>query len=686
MAGKYTALFQPLRLTPKVTLQNRIIKTAQWFIYPEPDGSVSERLIAFYRTLAAGGPGQITIEESICDYPLGASNMPHLRLDQDRFIPGLAKLASAIHEYGVPAIVQITHAGPAHNPNQPAGGQPIAPSSIRPPSEPTFAVAREMLLSEIELVIEKFAQAARRCQEAGFDGVELHSAHYALVNAFLSRRQNKRQDEFGCQTLENRARFPVRILQRMRELCGPDFVLGVRMNGREWGDPLGTTNEEAIAFARMFEAAGANYLQVSAYGYGPFWMAAFPDYVDVLGPPEVKPFTRQIESGALLPDAAAIKKAVSIPVSGVGRLSFAAAERAVREGLVDLAAFGRHFMADPEFPLKLKEGREAEIRPCLGCLHCLHTLFLNQPVECRVNPFMGHELEMPITPAAKPKRVMVVGAGPAGLEAARVAALRGHHVSLYDRHSDLGGLIPMAAFIKSGGQDHLLPLLDWYEHELKRLKVDFHFDQEVTVELVRKVAPDVVVLAVGGKPLEPAVHDGNKVITTEALKQRAEGFVRTLGPDTLAALTKLFLPTGQKIVVVGSDLAGLETTEFLVNRGKKVTLVDQAPEIGRGVDIHLMVKYPLWLQAAGVPVYTGVRQYKEVNREGLVIETKEGEIKTLACDTVMVVSQYGRNDALYHALANVVAERYLIGDAQSEVGPAYIHGAIHDGARVGLAV
>jgi len=684
MSHKYESLFQPLKLNSKVTLNNRIVKTAQWFIYPEPDGSVGDRLVDFYRSLAQGGPGQITIEESICEYPLGASNVPHIRLDEDRFIPGLSRLAAAIHEYNLPAVVQITHAGPAHSPNQPDAMQPVAPSAIEPPSEPFFAVARQLSLYEIEALIEKFAQAALRCQKAGFDGVELHSAHYALVNAFLSRRQNKRQDEFGCDSVENRARFPVRILKRMRELCGPDFVLGVRMNGREWGDPLGTTNEEAIAFARMFEAAGADYLQVSAYGYGAFWMAAFPDYVDVLAPPDVKPFTERLDSGALIPEAANIRKSVSIPVSGVGKLSFEAAEKAVCEGQVDMAAFGRHFMVDPMFPTKLKEGREEDIRPCCSCLYCLHVLFLNQPVECRVNAFMGHEGSMVIQPAANPKKVMVVGAGPAGLEAARVAAMRGHKVEIYDRAGDVGGLMPMAAFIKAGGQDDLPPLLDWYERQLKGLDVKLHLHQEVTPELVKEIAPDAVVVAVGGKPQEPPVHNG-KVVTTESLKNNAKGFVRILGPDTLSALTKVFLPTGKRVVVVGSDLAGLETVEFLVQRGKQVTLVDTAEQIGRGVGVHLMIKYPLWLQALGIPVYTGVK-YQEVNKKGLVIETKEGETVTLECDTVMVVTQYGLNDSLYKALEGVVAERYLVGDARSEAGPGYIHGAIRDGAEAGLAV
>jgi len=684
MDKKHAPLFEPLRLNSKVTLKNRIVKSAQWFIYPEPDGSVGDRLVNFYSSIAQGGPGLITVEESICEYPLGASNSPHIRIDDDRFIPGLARLASAIHQYDVPVVVQITHAGPAHSPAQPGGGQPVAPSAIDPPSEPSQAPARELTREEIEGLIEKFSMAAYRCKQAGFDGVELHSAHYALGGAFLSRRQNKRQDEFGCKTVEDRARFATRILKRMRELCGPDFVLGVRMNGCEWGDPLGTTNEEAIEFARLFEAAGADYLQVSAYGYGPYWMAAFPDYVSVLGPPEVKPFTDRIEAGALIPEAASIRKAISIPVSGVGHLTFDSAAKNIGSGQVDMAVFGRHFMTDPNFPNLLKAGREVEIRPCCSCLHCLHVLFLNNPIECRVNPFLGHEGEMVIQPAAKAKKVMVVGAGPAGMEAARVAALRGHEVTIYDRASSLGGLLTMAAFIKSDSTDDLPSLMEWYEHQLRALKVKFQFNTEVTPDLVKKAAPDTVVLATGGKPIDPPIH-GDNVTTTEDLKKQAKGFVKLLGPNAMSALTKIFLPTGKRVVVVGSDLAGLETVEFLVNRGKQVTLVDEAPQIGRGVGIPFMIKYPFWLQAVGVPVYTGV-QYKGVGPDGLTIQTSEGKEMTLPCDTVMVVTQFGRNDDLYLALEGLPVERYLVGDARSADGPAYIHGSIRAGAELGLKI
>jgi 2,4-dienoyl-CoA reductase (NADPH2) len=685
-ARKYASLFEPLQLK-HLTLKNRIVKSAQWLIYPEPDGSVGDRVVAFYDTLAAGGLGLVTVEESICEYPLGASNVPHIRLDDDRFLPGLTRLADTIHSHDVPAIVQITHAGPAHNPLQPDDGQPVAPSSLDPPTEPTFAVARELTVPEIHVLVEKFAQAALRCKMAGFDGVEIHMAHYALVNAFLSRIQNKRLDEFGCASLEDRARFSCEILRSVRESCGDGFVLGVRMNAQEWGHELGTTNDEAIEFAKLFQTAGADYIQASSYGYGEMWLNALPDLV--LYPevsPTVKAFADRIPMGALLPEAARIRAAVTIPVSGVGRLSIDSAAAALEDGKVDLVCLGRRLLADPELPRKVAEDRVKEIRPCLGCSYCLHTLFLNQPVECRVNAFMGHDADMAVVPAASAKTVMVVGAGPAGLEAARVAALRGHHVTVYDKAREIGGLLPMAAFIKGKEPDDLEPLLDYYRHQFDLLDVKVELGAEVTPDLVKKVAPDAVILAPGGMPAGPdiPVSGGAKPVTTDELKSKAKGVVRWLGPAAAAALTKVFLPTGKRVVVVGGDLAGLEAAEFLAKRGKEVTIVEAGPQIGRGALIQWMVRYMPWLAARGIPVYSGAT-YKEITRDGLLISTAEGEDLLLEADTVMIITQYARNAALYDALDGLVPERYLIGDAKAD-DLTYIAGCVRDGANAGLAV
>jgi len=685
---KYHKLLEPLQIK-NVKLRNRIVKSAQWFIYAEPDGSVGERIKGWYESVAKGGVGLVTVEECICQYALGASDVPHLRLDDDKFISGLSELAEVIHKHGCPTFVQITHAGPAHQ-LKVDGLQPVAPSSIDPPAEPTFAIARELTIPEIKELVEMYAQAALRVKKAGFDGAEMHMAHYGLGNAFLSRIQNKRQDEYGCQSLENRARFDVEILRRVRELTGPDFVVGCRMNCKEWGHELGTTPEEAVRFAQMFEEAGADYLQLSAYGYGPFYLCAIPSIMLYPEPAEVtKSFVDRLPNGILIPEVEVVRKAVSIPCSGVGQLDYDIAERLLEEDRVDMCCFGRSLMADPEWPNKLKEGREEDIRPCTSCLWCIHVMLLAQPVECRVNAFAGHETTLIMKPAEKKRRVMVVGAGPAGMEVARVAAERGHEVTLYDKAPDIGGLLPMAVFIKGNKimayVDDISKLLDYYKTQLKKLGVNVQLGKEVDANLVNEVKPDVVIVAVGGQPIEPALRVGRaKVVNTEQLKKGAERFVRLVGPRRMSMLTKVFLPVGKKIVVIGSDLAGLETAEFLAKRGKEVTILDEAEQMGEGMPLHWLMTYIPWMQAKKIGIFNGVK-YQEATSKGITITTKEGEAKTIEADNVIVVNKYKKNADLYQALEGKVTELYLIGDAKSDER-GYIVGAIHDGARLALTI
>lgn len=684
--AKFKKLFEPLQIR-NVTLKNRIVKPAQSVNYVNPDGSIGERIKGFYKILAKGGVGLITVEQSTVDYPLGDRNQPHIRVDNDKFISGLSELATVIQKHGCPAFVQIYHAGPAHNP-QVSGLQPIAPSSLDPPDPMCTAVAREMTVAEIKEVVEKFAQGALRVKKAGFKGVEIHMAHYWLVNAFLSRCQNKRQDEYGCQSLENRARFPIEILQRTRELVGPDFVIGVRMNGKEWGDKLGTSNEEAIEFAKIFEKAGADYLQVSAYGYGAFVDSYCPDFVTYPEPAEIaKSFVKRIPAGALIPEAAAIKKAVSIPVSGVGRLDAEIGEKILEEGKVDLVCLGRRLIADPELPKKLAEGREEDIRPCLGCSHCFHCMRTWQPVQCRMNAFMGNETEMVMKAAEQKKKVMVVGAGPAGLEAAKIAAERGHEVTIYDKEHTIGGLLPMAILVKGCSEpDDLTPALRYYKTQLKKLGVKVHLGKEADVDLVNKIGPDVVILATGAKAVnfDIPVTKGAHVVTTERLKSRAKWFLRLLGPSRMNALTKVFLPVGRSVVVIGGDLQGLQTAEFLAKRGRQVTIVEESEQLGEGMLSPWLDRFLRWMKVKNINSFTEVK-CEEFNSRGITIRTKQGERKTIEADTVIAIARYKKNTELYQALKGKVPELYLIGDAKSnQLG--YIKEAIHDGAHVGLAV
>ncbi|MFO1526937.1 MAG: FAD-dependent oxidoreductase [Turneriella sp.] len=681
----YKHLLEPASIR-HLKLKNRMVKPAQWLVYAEADGSVGERAIAFYETIAKGGVGLVTVEESICDFPQGASAMPHIRLDDDKFLPGLTRLAQAIHSHDARAIVQITHAGPAHNPL--VGGEAIAPSRLEPPAEPVFAIAHELTKEEIAALVEKFAQAALRVKNAGFDGVELHMAHYALINAFLSRVQNKRSDEYGAASLETRSRFSREILKRARALCGEDFIIGIRMSNKEWGHELGTTNAEAVEFAKIFETNGADYIQVSAYGYGAYALCALPElvtYPEV--PAEVKDFADRIPHGALVPETEAIKKAVKIPVSAVGYLDPKAAEKVLKDGKADLICFGRRLMADPELPLKLAAGREDEIRPCLRCNVCLSDILLAQPARCRINPFMGNEATLKISPAAKQKTVMIVGAGPAGMEAARVAAERGHHVMLYDKSADLGGLVPMASFIKGAGvADNLMKMVPWYRHEFKRLGVELHLGVQVDAELVNLLEPDALVLALGGKPVLPKIAgiDSPNVITTENLKKSAAPYLHLLGSKLMSALTKVYLPVKDSVAIIGGDLAGLEAAEFFIKRGRKVTIVETGPQPGAGMPLVWLVRLMPWLAAKNVAMHVGVK-IDRITGEGVEITGADGKTAKIAAETVMVMPSYERNDQLDSQFGKLKLKPIVVGDALGGA-PRYIQGAILDGAKAGAEV
>jgi len=691
MAKKFKKLFEPLRIK-NVTLKNRIVKSSQMFFYAEDDGSVGERIKQFYATIAKGGVGLVIVEETAPEHSISESYFPHLYVDDDKFIPGLSELAGAIHQHDVPCFVQITHAGPCHKTFD--DQQPIAPSSIDPPAEPGFAIAKEMTIDEIQRVIESYSQAALRVKKAGFDGCEIHLAHYAMGNAFLSRIQNKRQDEYGCQSLENRARFGISILKRTRELVGDDFVVGVRMSAVELGHPLGTTNQEAVEFAKMFEKAGADYIQSSGYGYNEFYCCWAPDvmlYPEI--PKTVKNFAKRIPQGALIEYAEKIKRAVSIPVSCVGRLDFENGEKALQKGQIDMVWLGRRLMADPAYPNKVKEGRFDDIRPCMGCFNCVAHLLDNERIYCRWNTFMGREHELgcdgiDFQQADKKKKVMVVGAGPGGMEAARVAALRGHEVLLYDKEKNLGGLLPLAAFIKGTEYDNLSPAIQWYEGQLKKItNLKVKLGVEVDAPLVEKINPDAVILSPGSTyeiPNIPGI-DGSNVVTTNQLKDKAQTYLKYLGSGAMSAISKIYLPMGNHVAILGGDLKGLEAAEFLVKRRKKVTILEESDQLGEGMNTWIQFKFFPWMEAnTNITVYKGVT-YEKIHKKGITIKTQDGETMDIEADTVMVIEKDRKNYRLYDSIKGKVPEVHIIGDAKEDKN-AWIEGSVYDGVTVGMTV
>ena len=424
--GKFQKLFSPVKIG-RLEVKNRFVVPSMATNLAKEDGTVDQRLCAYWTARAKGGFGLLMVEFTAID-PLGRVGLCHPGIWSDEFIPGMRELTQAVHVHGARIALQIAHTGRQTFPAILAGAQPVSASPIPCPVD--RAIPRQLSTEEIYQLVEKFGDAAVRAQDAGFDAVEIHGAHGYLIAQFMSSYSNKRIDEFGG-SLDNRMRFPLAIIRRVRERLGAAFPLLFRMSGEE-KVPGGRTIDESRLVARMVEEAGIDAIDVSVgvSGAAPY----------IFAPPALPP-------GFLLQSAEQIKKSVSVPVIAVGRINHPLlAEDAIESGKADLIAWGRSSLADPELPNKIAAGRLEEIAPCISCSQgCIRNFPVpGKPlstlgVTCLVNPFCGYETEMQITPARQPKKVVVVGGGPAGLEAAWVAAARGHRVTLYEKNKVAGG-------------------------------------------------------------------------------------------------------------------------------------------------------------------------------------------------------------------------------------------------------
>lgn len=693
MDNQYQKLLEPYQLK-HLKLKNRMVKAPYSSTTADKDGFVTDVGIYHYEAIARGGVGLFITESNAIDI-LGLSGIPRLCIYDDKFIPGLSKLVYVIHKHDCPAICQIHHAGPAHSLGAYGGEayeaatavQPVGPSTLTPEQLPEARPnpPKGLAIPEIQAIVQKFIRACERVREAGFDGVELHFASAYLIDSFLSRAWNKRQDEYGGDA-KKRARFAVEITRGVRQRLGDNFVVGVRMNAAEYGTPEGITFAESQVTAKLLEEAGADYIHSTGWGYGNYHLLVYPEQILYPEPaPGVEPWAKKIrEQGALVDGAEAIKKVVSIPVIAVGRLNPQLAEKALEEGKADLIAFARRLIADPEFPHKIAEGRVEDITPCMGCIGCMDDFIKGRRERCRVNPVFGNEQEFVLKPADKKKKVMVVGGGPAGMEAARIAALRGHQVTLYESGNKLGGMLPLAALIKGTEIEGLPDLVRYYRTQLSKLDVKVELGKEVTPAMVETVKPDAVILAVGGivTTLQIPGIDSGKVLTGADLHHRVKIPLRLLGPVLLGKLTKFWLPVGKNVVIVGGLMHGCEVAEFLVKRGRKVTIVETSDELGTGIPDVNRVRLLAWFERKGVKMLSGAR-YKEITAKGLSITTREGETMALTADTIVVTAPPEPNTILLDALKGMVPEVYLIGDGKE---PRLIVDATFEGSKIARAI
>jgi 2,4-dienoyl-CoA reductase (NADPH2) len=388
--------------------------------------------------------------------------------------------------------------------------------------------------------------------------------------------------------------------------------------------------------------------------------------------------------GVLVPSAEAIKKAVSIPVVAVGRLNPELGEWILQKGKADLIGLARRLLADPELPNKVASGRLEDIAYCTACLWCFHTFAKGDPVRCRINATLGREHECVLTPAVKKKKVMVIGGGSAGMEAARVATLRGHKVALYEREHKLGGLLPLAAMIKGTEIEDIPALVSYLKTQVTKSGVEMNLGKEVTPKLIEEIKPDVVILATGGKLTVPEIPGVNKshVASSANLHRRVKPFLRFLRPGFLRWLTRFWLPIGKRVVIIGGFIQGCETAEFLVKRGRKVTILESSNALGTGIPELNRVRLLNWLAKKGVTMLTEVK-YQEITDKGLILITKEGEKQTIESDNILVAIPSEPNTELFRALEGIVPEIYMIGDCKQ---PGLIVDAVEDGFRIASAI
>jgi len=633
-------LLSPIKIK-SLELVNRVVMPPMGTNLGNPDGTVSEANLAYIRRRARGGAGLVITEISSV-HPSGSAIANELGAYDDRFISGLKKIADAVHAAGSKVALQLHHAG-RESLYLLQEGKALAPSAIR--SLVFGLTPREITREEIQEIIAAFGAAARRGIEAGFDAVEVHGAHGYLLTQFLSSLSNKRDDEYGG-SLINRSRFMVEVLQEVRKTVGPDFPISLRISVEECiGN--GYTFEDIRPILPNLVKAGADILHASLGTHGS------PGGI-TSAPPEYPP-------GFNVWRAKKLKEAAGVPVIAVGRFSDPSlANEVIARGEADLVAFGRQFLADPDFLIKAREGRPKDIRKCIACNQgCIERLILGEgKIRCALNPETGQETIYPQGPATARRKVWIVGGGPGGLTAAYEAARLGHQVTLFEKEEETGGQLRFAS--QSPFKDHYGTWASWLTSQAKKMGVIVRTGTEVTEGMISDGNPEVVVLASGGERIKPDIPGIDLPLVCNAWQ--------VLGGE---------VPPGKHAVVIGGGLIGMETADYLCQKGTQVTLVEvlkRSPVLkitSHGYMLHTRLK------EAGCRLLFNTTLSK-IEESSVTVLLEEREQVLSPVDQVVIAVGLKPHDGLKEILQARKIRHFIIGDA---LQPRRIIEATEEGAR-----